>query len=130
MKIYLARIILLSAFVGLGEGMLLNISGTTGDRVLLGHFSLYHLVALLPTFLLIGLREDGKMTWYSLIHYLPSIIIIQDFVSHMTTGGFGEWAKWPLDKLWLGVPYFYFLCLSLQIFFIILYYGLRKLRKP
>lgn len=129
------KIILLSAFCGLCEGLLLQQSGTTGPKIIMAHFSLYHVV-LLFFLLTFGLRKENKwwFTLYSTVNYLPGIIIIQDFFSYIVPDKNGEvfhglWSHWPLDSLWWGVPYFYWLCLAAQITLIILYYGLERLSR-
>lgn len=134
---YAIRIAGLTAFCGITEGLLIAESGTTGKKIIAGHFSLYH-VFLLLFMLLFGLQfyEDNTvLTWYSLILWLPMIITNQDAISHFTTAlklredlTFNrKWHKWPLNRLWWGLPYFYWLMFSLQIFFAVLYFGLKAL---
>ena len=135
--IYLIRVVLLATLCGITEGKLLSRAGTTGEKIMLGHFSVYH-IYLLFFMMLFGLtsyENNLTMTLYSTVLGLPGVIIIQDAFSHWTMSQirgdviYGRWAKWPMKKLWWGLPYFYWLLFSLQIFLVLLYYGLEELTR-
>ena len=93
-------IILLSAVLGIMEGIILGNGGYTGKRIFLKQFSFYHFL-LEITFL-------GLASLTSEYFLIPYMILAQDICSklmpEMEWFKPGDWATWPTYKLYLWLP--------------------------
>lgn len=101
-------IFIISTLQGVLEGILLSISGTTGDKIFLNHFSVYHLI--LALFFII-------LSWGRFKH-LPILILIQDLASNLTMGAMpqaGDWITWPTYQLVFNLPLVYWLLSAIWI---------------
>jgi len=105
-------IIIISALLGTMEGILLRDRGSTGKKILFGHFSLYHILLIL-VFL--------SLTWLTGEYYLlPYLILVQDVSSklmpEMKWFEEGSWATWPTGKLYLKLPLYQWLIIFYTVF--------------
>lgn len=100
------NLITISIVIGILEGQLLYRAGTTGRKIILNHFSLYHFF-LLVLFILIPTIAGFKEYW----SLLGIMIVIQDAASKLNPQlkwyKSGDWALWPLDRLYIGLPWWY-----------------------
>jgi hypothetical protein len=108
------RLFFLAAFCGVVEGKLMARipDGSTGPKILWGHFSEYHFWLFgMIYFFHWNITGEILLTIYSGILFMPGIIIVQDFFSILQPKWkieFGKWHKWPVGKLWfLKIPNFY-----------------------
>ena len=101
------------------ENSWLSIHKTTGDKVILGHFSIYHLIMLIvfitaSMFSLIAGKLDG---WKN----VPIMVMVEDIFFWFAKGSWieeGDWIAWNFGGFFVWdffVPYIYLTVLLLAV---------------
>ncbi len=91
-------LVVFSIIYGALEWELLQRAKSTGPKVILGHFSLYHFYMLI-LFLLVAAPD---------IHLIPLMILIEDLSYRLAKGEWvqkGDWLEWKLGGFYLAGMY-------------------------
>jgi len=106
-------IISMAAMLAIGamEGILLFYAKTTGPKVILNHFSVYHV--FLGLLLVIIAEISGA--WI----YLPLMIILQDTTSKLVPEWRWfepeSWINWPFKRMFCYIPIPYIILIAIFI---------------